>query len=105
MATRKPKSVKTRPFDPAEYLDSDEAIAAYLQDALEEGDPAEIAEALGVVARARGMTKIAEQTGRGRESLYKALSASGNPEFATVLAVIRALGLRLLVEPAIEKSA
>ena len=104
MPGRKPKPIKTRPFDPANYLDSDEAIAAYIEDALEEGDAASIADALGVVARAKGMAKIAGKTGRGRESLYKALSAEGNPEFATIIAVIRALGLRLAVVPAEAKS-
>ena len=99
MAARKMKPIKIRPFDPANYLDSDAAIAAYLEDALQDGDAAEIADALGVVARARGMAKVAKGSGRGRESLYKALSASGNPEFATILAVIKALGLRLSVVP------
>lgn len=90
-------STKTRPYDSAEYLDSDEAIAAYLDDILESNDPKLIARALGVVARAKGMTSIARETGLTRESLYKALSAEGNPEFATVLAVLRALRLRLSV--------
>lgn len=92
--------VKTKPFDPAEYLDDSESIAAYLTEALETGDPAFIADALGVVARARGMTDVAREAGVSRESLYRALSADGNPEFATVLSVIRALGLRLSALPA-----
>jgi probable addiction module antidote protein len=92
--------VKTRPFDPAEYLDDPEAIAAYMSDALESDDPAFVADALGVVARARGMSEVAREAGVSRESLYRALSAEGNPEFATVLRVVRALGLRLSAVPA-----
>lgn len=94
------KRAKTKPFDPAEYLDDDEAIAAYMTDALESGDPAFVADALGVVARARGMSEVAREAGVSRESLYRALSADGNPEFATVLRVVQALGLRLSVTPA-----
>ena len=90
---------KTKPFDPAEYLDDSESIAAYMSDALESEDPAFVADALGVVARARGMSEVAREAGVSRESLYRALSADGNPEFATVLKVIRALGLRLSVAP------
>ena len=70
-------------------------MAAYLEAALEDGDPALVAHVLGVIARAKGMSRLARETGLGRESLYKALSAEGNPEFAMVLKVIRALGLRL----------
>lgn len=92
------KTIKTRPFDPAEYLDDAESIAAYLDEALATADPAFIADALGVVARARGMTQIARDAELSRESLYKALSADGNPEFATVVKVLHALGLRLSVE-------
>lgn len=91
---------KTRPYDPAEYLRDDADMAAYLEVALEDGDPALIAHTLGVIARAKGMTELARTTGLGRESLYKALSSEGNPEFATVLKVIRALGLRLRAEAA-----
>jgi probable addiction module antidote protein len=85
----------TRPFDAAEYLDSAEAIAAYLEVAFEDADPAVIADALGTVARAKGMTEVARKTGLSRESLYKALSAEGNPEFATILKVMRALDLKI----------
>ena len=92
--------VKTTRFDSAEYLDSDEAIGAYLEEALETEDPAFIAHALGTVARARGMSQIAKETGLSRESLYKALSTEGNPEFSTVIRVMKALGLRLSVAPA-----
>ncbi|HEY7297656.1 MAG TPA: addiction module antidote protein [Xanthobacteraceae bacterium] len=88
---------KTIPWDSAEYLKTDEDIAYYLEAVFEDGDPAVIAAALGDVARAKGMAQIAQATGLGRESLYKALSAQGNPEFATVLKVLRALGLKLKV--------
>ena len=86
---------RTRPWDAAEHLETEEDMAAYLEAALEEGDPAVVAAALGDIARAKGITRIARETGLGRESLYKALSPEGNPEFATVLKVVRALGLRL----------
>jgi probable addiction module antidote protein len=92
--------VKTRPFDPATYLDNNAACAAYLDEAIETGDPAFIADALGVVARSRGMSKVARETGLSRESLYRALSRDGNPELSTLLRVMRALGLRLAVKPA-----
>lgn len=88
-------TLETRPFDPATYLDDPEAIVAYLQGAFADGDPAEITNALGVVARARGMSALAEETGLPRQSLYRALSSDGNPEFRTVLRVLLALGLRL----------
>lgn len=86
---------RTKKWDVVEHLKSDEDMAAYLEAALEEGDPALVAAALGDIARARGMSGIARETGLGRESLYKALSADGNPEFSTILKVIKALGLRL----------
>lgn len=85
----------TRPWDAAEHLETEEDMAAYLEAALEEGDASLVAAALGDIARAKGMTWIAKETGLGRESLYKALSPEGNPEFATVLKVVRSLGLRL----------
>jgi probable addiction module antidote protein len=94
------KSLKTRPFDPAKYLDDDGAIAEYLTDALETGDPAFVSDALGVVARARGMSDVARTAGMSRESLYRALSADGNPKFETVLRVMHALGLQFSVNPA-----
>lgn len=87
--------MKTRPWDAAEHLETAEDMAAYLEAALNEGDPALIAAAMGDIARAKGIAQIARETGLGRESLYKALSAEGNPEFATVLKVVRALGLKL----------
>lgn len=88
-------TLQTKPFDPARYLDSPAAIAAYLEEAFEIGDPAFIADALGVVARAHGMTQVARESGLGRESLYKALSPDGHPELATIVKVMRTLGLRL----------
>jgi probable addiction module antidote protein len=86
---------QTRPWDAAEHLETEEDMAAYLEAALEEGDATLVAAALGDIARAKGMAQIARKAGLGRESLYKALSPEGNPEFATVLKVVRALGLRL----------
>jgi probable addiction module antidote protein len=86
---------KTRPWDPAEHLETEKDMAAYLEAALQDGDASLVAAALGDIARAKGMTEIARETGLGRESLYKALSADGNPGLATVLRVVRALGLQL----------
>lgn len=94
------KKIKTRPYDQVKYLKTEEDMAAYLEAALEDGHPAVIAAALGNISRAKGMTKIARKTGLGRESLYKALSPDGNPEFATVLKVVRALGLKIHIEAA-----
>jgi probable addiction module antidote protein len=91
--------LETVPWDVTEHLDSEEAIAAYLDAVFEDGDPKLIAAAIGDVARARGMTEIAEKTGLSRESLYRALSRDGNPEMATVLRVMRALGMRVSVSP------
>ena len=91
---------KTLPWDPAQHLESEEDMAAYLEAALDEGDAALVAAALGDIARAKGMTQLARDTGLGRESLYKALSSSGNPEFATVMKVVAALGLKLHAAPA-----
>ena len=84
---------QTRPWDPAEHLETEEDMAAYLNVALEEGDVGLIMATLGDIARARRMAMVAEETGLSRESL--SLSPNGNPEFATVLKVVRALGLRL----------
>jgi probable addiction module antidote protein len=86
---------KTRLWDAAEHLQSREDMAAYLEAALDKGDAALAAAALGDIARASGMTAVARETGLGRESLYKALSPEGNPEFATVLKVLHSLGLTL----------
>jgi probable addiction module antidote protein len=93
------RKTKTRPYDAAEYLETAKDMAAYLEAALEDGDPSIVVKALGTIARARGMTQISRDTGLGRESLYKALSPEGNPEFATVMKVVRALGLKLRAEP------
>ena len=88
---------KTARWNTADHLKTADDIAAYLEAVFEDGDPALINHALGVVARAKGMTEVARRTGMGRQSLYKALSADGHPEFSTVLNVMRALGLRLTV--------
>ena len=91
--------LKTRPFDPAAYLKTDTARAAYMNEAFETGDAAFIADAVGVLARARGMSKVAKSAGLSRESLYRALSPDGNPELATVLKVMAALHLKLKAAP------
>lgn len=89
-------------YDSADYLKNEEDIAAYMEAVMEEGgdDPAFIAHALGAVARARNMTQLARDTGMTREGLYKALSGEGNPSFATVMKVARALGLQMSFRPA-----
>jgi len=92
--------LETTPYDSAEYLDTVEAVVAYIDEAFQTGDAGFIAHALGVAARARGMTQIAKAAGLSRESLYRALGDNGNPEFSTVLRVAKALGLRLAVEAA-----
>jgi probable addiction module antidote protein len=81
------------------HLGNEHDMAAYLEAALEEGDPALVAAALGDIARAKGMTQVARDAGLGRESLYKTLSPGGNPEFATIMKVVAALGLQLHVAP------
>ncbi len=93
-------NVKLRKWDSAEHLRTDEDVANYLDACLEEAgdDPSFIAKALGNIARARGMSRLARDTGLGRESLYKALSGEGNPSFATILKVINALGVKLHAE-------
>ena len=93
----KGRKTKTIPWDSAEHLKTEEDMALYLEAMIDEsgGDPAAIAVALGNIARAKGMTEIARKTGLARENLYKALSPEGNPEFATVLKVAKALGLKL----------
>jgi len=80
-------------YDPAAALDSPEAISVFMADALETGDTAYIAKALGVVARAKGMTELARETGLSREQLYRSFSERGNPTLKTMLAVMRALGV------------
>lgn len=84
-----------KPFDIAEFLDSDEAIAEYLSQVLEEGDNDEFVRALGHIARAKGMSQIAKAAGLGRESLYKALAPGAQPRIGTVLKVCRAMGVKL----------
>ena len=84
-------------WDPATQLATADDVAAYLEAALQDGDPQLVGAALGDIARAKGMSKVARDAGLGRESLYKSLSSSGNPELATVLKVISALGLELHV--------
>ena len=93
-------TLKLRKWDSAEYLKTDEDMAAYLEACLQEAgdDAAFIAKALGNIARAKGMTQLSKDTGLGRESLYKALSGEGNPSFATILKVTHALGLKFHVE-------
>ena len=95
--SKRRRKLKTYPWDSAAYLKTEEDVANYLEAVFEDGDPALIAAALGDIARAKGMAKIARAAGLGRESLYKALSRDGNPELATVLKVIHALGLKLKV--------
>jgi probable addiction module antidote protein len=87
----------TSRWDAADSLETKEDIAAYLDAVLEDGDPDLLKAALGDIARAKGMTEIAQAAGLGRANLYKALSPEGNPEFATVARVLKALGLRLSV--------
>ena len=94
MPTKQTK-LKTTRWDSAKYLKTEADMAEYLQACLDENDPALVTHALGVIARAKGMTSLARKTGLTREGLYKALTANGNPEFATVLKVVDALGLKL----------
>ena len=92
-------SEKIYDYDPAAALDSEQAIAVFLADALETGDAAYIAKAMGVVARAKGMTQLANETGLSREQLYRSFSEQGNPTLKTMLAVMRALGVELTARP------
>lgn len=96
--------VKTHPFDAADYIDAPEDVAAFLQAAFDEAfetdDPGFIAHALGIVARSKGMTQIADKSGRSREQLYKSLSLGGNPTLATTISVMRQLGVKLTAEAA-----
>ena len=88
-------TIKTRPFDAANYLNSEEDIAAYLSVVMEDGDPALLGAALGDIARSRGMTQLARDTGLSRESLYKSLSGERAPNSDTLFKVIKALGFQL----------
>lgn len=94
-------ALKLKPFDPAKYLDSDEAIAEYLTAILEDNDAALLAAALGDIARARGMSEIARASGLTREALYKALRPDAQPRFDTVARVCAALGVKLVAQPAV----
>lgn len=95
-------TLKLRKWDSAEHLKTDEDVALYFEACLQEAgdDAAFIAKSLGNIARAKGMSQLAKDTGLGRESLYKALSGEGNPSFATILKVTSALGIKLHAEPA-----
>jgi len=86
-------------FDPAEFLTSEESIAAYLNEFLEDEDSSMLTHALGTAARAKGMTTVARESGLARESLYKALRADSSPRFDTVVKVMKAFGVRLIVQP------
>ena len=90
--------VKSSPFDPADHLKTDTARVLYMNECLKDSDPAFIADAIGVIARSRGMTQIAKEAEVSRESLYKSLSKKGNPEFATILKLMAALDLTLCVK-------
>lgn len=95
-------TLKTRPFDPANYLKDDDDFVIFLTDAFESGHPGVVLDALSAVARAKGMAEVAEKAGLGRESLYKALKDGALPRFDTILRVIQALGLKLTVAKASE---
>ncbi|KAA0698188.1 putative addiction module antidote protein [Neorhizobium sp. P12A] len=92
-------TLKTERWDIGKHLDSDEKIALFLEAIFEEGDPSTIAAAIGEVARAKGMSQIAKDAGLSRENLYRALSSEGNPEFGTIMRVIKAMGFDLHVTP------
>lgn len=102
IGAKRPTKTKTTPYDVAEHLRTPDEMAAYLDAWFEEApdDAAGIARALGDIARAKGMTQVAKDAGLSRESLYRALSAEGNPSFATILKVARALGVKLHAEAA-----
>ncbi|ESY78449.1 putative addiction module antidote protein [Mesorhizobium opportunistum] len=93
-------AIETVPFDPAEHLGSAEGQAELLADAFASGNPSYIANALGIVARARGMTAVAKEAGVTREALYKALRPDGDPRLSTLLGVTKALGVKITAEPA-----
>jgi probable addiction module antidote protein len=98
MAAKKQRKEKVTPYDTADYLKTPQDMAAYLEACMEEGgdDPAFLADAIGTIARAHGMMKLARETGLTREGLYKALSAEGNPSLGTTLKVLRVLGVKLV---------
>jgi probable addiction module antidote protein len=99
MMTKRTQVSELSDFDAAAFLDSEEAVAAYLTDILEAEDPALLAAALGDIARARGMTEIAKASGIAREALYKALRSDAQPRFDTINRVCHALGVRLVAQP------
>lgn len=99
MSKTKIKVADLPEFDMAEHLDSDQAIAEYLTVVLDENDPAALADALGTIARARGMTDVARASGLTREALYKALRPNAQPRFETIARVCAALGVRLAAQP------
>jgi probable addiction module antidote protein len=90
---------KARKFDAAEYLDSPQAIADYLTEAFETGDDKFIAVAIGTVARAKGMSGVAKDTGLNRENLYKSLGEGGKPEFGTVMKILNSFDMQLVAKP------
>lgn len=90
-------TLKLKTFDSAEYLDDKESIQSYLSEAFSSGDPKHVVRAIGIAARAKGMTELARQTGIRREQLYQALGENGNPTLQTLLPVLSALGLKLKV--------
>ena len=93
-------TLETRPWDSAELLNSPEEVAAYIEAAFEDGDPAVITHALGVVARAKGMSQVARASGLSREALYKALTPDGDPKLSTFISVLRALGMKVTTRAA-----
>jgi len=97
--------IETEPFDPADHLKSPEAQAELLADAFETGDPAYITNALGIVARARGVASVAKEAGVTKKALYKALSSEGNPRLSTLMGVMKAFGVKLSVDPGNQKTA
>lgn len=102
--TEKIKVADLPEFDMSEQLSSDESVATYLNLVLEENNPAELTHALGVIARARGMTEVAKASGLTREALYKALRPTSHPQFETITKVLAALGVRLAVYPIADKA-
>ncbi|MGX7705319.1 addiction module antidote protein [Methylobacterium sp. Gmos1] len=97
--------LETVPWDVVDSLDTPERVALYLEAVLEEGDPVLLAAALGDIARAKGMAQVARETGLSRETLYRTLSDEGNPQLKTLMAVLKALGLKLAVAPVVATEA
>ena len=99
VGARRKRRIELRPWDPAEHMHSEDDMIGYLNAVIDEDDFTVLMSAIGDVARAKGMTQVARETGLGRESLYKSLSSQGNPEFATVQKVLKSLGMQLRVAP------